>query len=185
MMPVLLPPRRRLSAHAPEPRDEAPRGGADAARPASRALNAASRAGTRYEELRLLIVDDDYLFADMLPRLLRKTIAKPALAVTSVRTVAEAAQRLAAEPFDVVLCDFDLREPQNGLDVLAHAARAPSPPFRILITGHSPREIPTPPEGVLDAFLDKPMTLREVVPLFTALLHERLGVEFEPHDLRR
>lgn len=178
MMPLLLPPRRRLHAHAPEPRDDAPRSGSAPAAGTSPRNASQSRRGARFDEMRLLIVDDDFLFADMLPKLLRKSIAKPALVITSAKTPQEALQRLSGQSFDVVLCDYDLRDEQTGLDVLAHASRLANPPFRILLSGHSPREIPQAP-GTFDAFMDKPMVLREIVPLLTGLLHERLGVEFD------
>lgn len=133
-------------------------------------------------ELRLLIVDDDFLFADSLPRLLRKSFSRPPLAIAAARSPADALDLLAAERFDVVLCDFDLKAPQSGLDVLAQAARTNPDAFRILLSGHSPREIPQDPGAAYDAFLDKPMTLRAVVPRLAELLRARLGIEFEPAE---
>src|SRR5581483_3700919 len=138
-----------------------------------------SRRGARFEELRVLIVDDDFLFSDMLPKLLVKSVAKPQIHALSARTPREALRLLEAQRFDVVLCDYDLRDGLSGFDVLRAALRAEGAPLRILISGHRPGEVPSMPEGAFDAFLEKPMTLREVVPLFLDLLHERLGIEFE------
>ena len=177
MIPALVPPLRRpraLAAAGPDAPDPAPGrrdGGTLPARaPVSR--------GDDARELRLLIVDDDFLFSEMLPRLLQREVASPALRITAVRTPEEARRVAHAQPFDVVLCDFDLRARSSGLDVLSDVVDSPGRPFRILISGHSPREIPAGP-GAYDAFLDKPMTLREVVPQLAALLEERLGIRFE------
>ena len=179
MTPLLLPPRRRYHAQAPGARDDAPRAPAKRATlPAQRAAGNAQHVA-RVERLRILVVDDDFLFTDMFPRLLRKTIRSPTLEIETAKDADEATRRLQAEAFDVVLCDFDLRAARSGLHVLADAARLERPPFRILLSGHTPREVGIPEEGVMDAFLDKPMTLRELVPLLTRLLHERLGIEFE------
>ncbi|HET6404736.1 MAG TPA: response regulator [Candidatus Thermoplasmatota archaeon] len=143
-------------------------------------MTAVATRATQREELRVLIVDDDFLFTDMLPRLLRKSIARPRLACEAARSVDQAMTLLATREFDVILCDYDLRTVETGLDVLRRATHVPSPPFRILVSGHARREIPPVPEGVIEAFLEKPMTLREVLPLLTALLRDRLGVECEP-----
>lgn len=179
MIPVLLPPRRtRASASAPEGH-QAPR---RVAQPPTAREIATPPAGAAYDPLRLLIVDDDFLFADMLPRLLRRRILKPALEMASATNAEDAMRRLDAERYHVLLCDYDLKASSTGLDVLAHAARQADGPFRILITGHSPREIPETGHQLYDAFLDKPMTLREVVPQLTTLLHARLGVGFETKD---
>lgn len=176
-MPTLLPPKRRLHAGSSAPHGEPAPDRTSRSAPSVQRAPTATRRAAHYSELRILVVDDDFLFSEMLPKLLRKSIAKPTLVVTGVASAEEGKRRLAAEAFDVVLSDFDLRSQETGVDVLEHAARAPKPPFRILMSGHSPRMIPK--DGALDAFLDKPMTLRELVPLLTALLHERLGVEFE------
>lgn len=175
---ILLPPRRLANASAPDARDARPSERAQDAAPQQRGAPGSRRA-VRFDDLRILIVDDDFLFAEMLPKLLLKSVSKPRLHVLSARSAQEAILLTRAQRFDVVLCDFDLRVEQSGFDVLREASRDGHAPLRILISGHPPHEIPDAPDGTFDAFLEKPMTLREVVPLLSALLHERWGVTFE------
>lgn len=122
--------------------------------------------------LRLLIVDDDFLFTKMLPRELRKSL--PDLDIACASSPDDAVGMLDAQAFDVVVCDYDLRALRNGLDVLGHAAKVAQPPFRILISGHSARDIPAS-TGIVDAFVPKPMTLRDIVPPLATLLKARLA----------
>lgn len=127
------------------------------------------------DALRLLVVDDDFLFADMLPRLLTKNVASPPLDIVAVRSPEDAARAIRERPFDVVLSDFDLRAPQNGLDVLRDVGAVLPEALRILVSGHSPHEIPRAP-GAFHEFLEKPMRLREMIPLFARVVEARLGV---------
>lgn len=137
-------------------------------------------AAVRDSELRLLIVDDDFLFAEMLPKLLRKQIARPPLRIAAARSAEEGMRLARSEPFDVVLCDFDLRSRLTGVDVLGAVRAYGGSPLCILVSGNSPRGPPEAPDGTYDVFLDKPMTLREVVPLVVGVLRERLGIECSP-----
>lgn len=125
--------------------------------------------------LRVLIVDDDFLFSDYLPRELRREVVAPQLDIMTERTALAAMRRLREERYDVVVADYDLRTDETGVDVLRIATDAEGRPLRILLTGHSPQEI-----GEIanrwDVFLDKPATLREVVPLLAQVIGAQLGV---------
>lgn len=131
--------------------------------------------------LSLLIVDDDFLFTQQLPQLLKRSVARPSLEVAVAQSPQQATETLGAKPFDIVLCDYDLRAARTGIDVLADAAQVAPPPLRILMTGHAPREIEHARPGAYDALIEKTMTLREMIPLVAALIHERLGVAVELH----
>ena len=129
--------------------------------------------------LRICIVDDDFLFTDMLPRLLRRTVTAPELAIVTARSPQDAREVLAKESFDVILSDFDLKTIETGLDVLQHAAKVAPGALRILLSGHLPHEIPRLDAPPYDAFVAKPMTLREMVPPLLALIAERRGVPIQ------
>lgn len=129
------------------------------------------------ETLRVLIVDDDLLFTQMLPRLLRGAFAKPTFDIVTANGPAKALETFHASTFDLVLCDYDLRAPQNGLDVLRGIASGAA--VRVLMTGHAARELPKGHEDAYDAFLEKPMTLREVVRPLAEILEGRLGIAVE------
>ena len=114
----------------------------------------------------------------MLPRLLQRAIARPAFDFATASAPAEGIELGRSGQFDLILCDYDLRAPQTGIDVLRAVGNERA--LRVLITGHSPRELPADREGSYDAFLEKPMTLRDVVAPLAEILRERLGV---PVDL--
>lgn len=130
--------------------------------------------------LRMLIVDDDFMFTKMLPRLLHKRVARPQFDIVTAQTPDEAMEILGTQRFDLILCDFDLKSARTGLDVLRAASAEGNGAFRVLITGHPPRDVPD--DGpVYDAFLDKPTTLREVVPPLLSIMHD-LGFQVEASD---
>lgn len=66
--------------------------------------------------MRILYVEDDVLMRRVLARYSRRAGCE--VAVVGVSTVAECLEQLASEPFDAVLCDFDL-----GLESTASLVR--------------------------------------------------------------
>lgn len=166
---------------SPEPRGVAPRRRLRLA-PDERAQGAAAHPGAAFaeaSELRILVVDDDFLFTDMLPRALQKAILAPRLRIRSARTPEEAWRLLAAEPPDVVLCDHDLHAAQDGVEVLTRIAAAHPDALRVLVSGHARRDIPSLQGAPVDAYVEKPIRLLDIVPPLARLLRERLRMEIQ------
>lgn len=130
--------------------------------------------------LRICIVDDDFLFTQMLPRLLTRSLAAPEIVFYPARSFGEARELLAKQRVDVILSDYDLKTLETGLDVLEHAAQVAPEALRILISGHLPHELPEKGVRPYAAFVAKPMTLREMVPPLLAAISEGRGVAFQP-----
>jgi DNA-binding NtrC family response regulator len=118
----------------------------------------------------LLIVDDDPLMTDLLPRKLQRAMASGVRILTASNST-DAAQIIASQRPHVILSDFNLRETKTGLDVLAEAARAAPESARILFSGHTISEIGRPlRDADIHGYLEKPMRLDELVrPLLEAI----------------
>lgn len=129
--------------------------------------------------LSLLIVDDDFLFTDMLPRQLAKSVAAPRMEVSTATSPRTGADLVRERHFDVLLCDYDLKATETGLAVLAVAASDAPRTLRVLITDHSLRDVEIPDAGLVQALIEKPMTLREVVPMITDLFEQALGIDVD------
>ncbi|HET6405549.1 MAG TPA: response regulator [Candidatus Thermoplasmatota archaeon] len=154
--------RRRLRFRArghghdePARRDE--RAQATAARP-----SAGSAPGGR-EPFVVLIVDDDPLMTDMLPRRLRRVV-RPGVDIHTATTPHEASELIRALQPDAVLSDYNLRQAQNGLDILRLAQEDAPNAARILFSGHAAGEIKGLREAPIHAYLEKPMRLDELIP---------------------
>lgn len=86
--------------------------------------------------LRLLIVDDE-AFARLRLRALSDEIVEPACTVVGeAEHAAQALQRLAQAPADVVLLDIGLPG-ENGLQLAARFAAAPGAPAVVFVTAHA------------------------------------------------
>ncbi|HEX2021905.1 MAG TPA: response regulator [Candidatus Thermoplasmatota archaeon] len=128
----------------------------------------------------ILIVDDDELMTELLPRKLRSAVL-PAPRILTARTPEEGIRVAEDECPSVVLSDYNLRATMNGLDVLAAVGRSCPDAVRILFSGHARHEIGPRLEGAgLDGFLEKPLRLDELIPPFLEILN-RSGVHAEPH----
>jgi signal transduction histidine kinase len=89
----------------------------------------------RRSPLRVLVVDDSPEDRELYRRLLAHGGPVPVSVVDS-ETAAEALQRLATEPFDCILLDYQLPD-GNGLELLLELQRCVDPfPAVILLTGH-------------------------------------------------
>lgn len=107
--------------------------------------------------IRVLIVDDLPEICDLLKRTVRR-LRDPRIALTTEINSQRALELVAAEPYDVVVSDYRMRE-VNGLKLLA-AARAKNPAGRrVLLTGYS--ELPVEADALraagLDVMLQKPV----------------------------
>ena len=121
----------------------------------------------------LLIIDDDLMMHDIIPRKLRRVLGTGPDTYTAatpedgLRLVAE----LAPRPL-VVLSDYDLRASMDGVTLLVEAARIHPASTRILFSGHSREEIGEAAltRQEIHAFLEKPMRLDEMIPALVDLL---------------
>lgn len=117
----------------------------------------------------MLIVDDDPLMTDMLPRRLRRAIRED-IDIRTATTVEEAAEIIRTLRPDVVLSDYNLRQELNGLDVLRVAEEHVPSAVRILFSGHSAREIGALNDAAIHAYVEKPMKLDELIaPVLDAI----------------
>lgn len=107
---------------------------------------------------RILVVDDD----DSVRSFVVRAMAAGGHDVEQARDGARALERLAAEPFDLLLSD--IRMPVMDGIALAHAARRAFPSLPILLmTGYADqRERADDLAGVVDDVLIKPFTLATI-----------------------
>jgi CheY-like chemotaxis protein len=87
------------------------------------------------EGIRILLVDDNLDHAQLALRALRAEAR-----VETARLGAEALERAAEEPFDLVLLDYRLPD-MTGLDVLAKLRERPDPPAVILMSAQGSEEV--------------------------------------------
>jgi len=84
--------------------------------------------------MRILVIDDDFLMARSIQRGLREHVVE--IETDSARGVARVMNASAdIEPFDVVLCDFEMPG-RNGLDVFAALRSHIEPPILVLMSGY-------------------------------------------------
>ena len=127
------------------------------------------------EQLRILIVDDDPLMTDMLPRRIRGALR---LRVFTASTPEEGLRVADAESPEVVLSDYNLRASMTGIELLAEIERRHPEAVRILFSGHARHEIGKGLDGAaLHGFLEKPLRLDELIQPLAAIIQETLGVD--------
>lgn len=165
ILPLARPQkRRRLTARGHE---EPPR----ARQPAGEAAAVGGQAGgsPAGRAFVVLIVDDDPLMTDMLPRRLRRVV-RPDVEIRTAATPDEARQMILDGAPDAIISDYNLRHVQNGLDVLREAERVAPHAARILFSGHAAREIRGLGDAPIHAYLEKPMRLDELIaPVLDAI----------------
>lgn len=176
MRSQLLVPRARPRRYTARLGDDRPQPGANPPPRLDRAGAATTRgSGGGAAELRILIVDDDRLMTDFLPRKISKALAGLPVRFLTANTPEEGIRLLGEKP-DVVLCDYNLRADATGIDVLAVAAQAQPSAIRILFSGHTSREIGGElVSAPIHAFLEKPMRLDDMIGPFVEVL-QRNGV---------
>jgi DNA-binding NtrC family response regulator len=127
------------------------------------------------EDLRILIVDDDPLMTDMLPRRIRGALR---VQVFTASTPEEGLRVADAESPEIVLSDYNLRASMTGLDLLAEIERRHPDAIRILFSGHARHEIgKSLDDAPLHGFLEKPLRLDELIAPLAAIIQETLGVD--------
>lgn len=132
----------------------------------------------------LLIVDDDALMTNLLPRKLRNAFATE-LRIVTATTPEEAARVLREERPDIVLSDYNLRAARTGLDVLADAAEVVPQGVRILFSGHTQSEIGAAiASAPIHGFIEKPLRLDDLLRPLATLVRDASGFELglPPHS---
>ena len=172
----MLPPRPRrarwLQARADPPQDGAPRAPAHA----ERDVDARRQPGPLDRpSFRILVVDDDRLMTEFLPRKLRKAM-RPGVQILTATTPEEARAIIDSMAPHVVLSDYNLRESETGLDVLRHAEAHAPEAARILFSGHTRGEIRGIDGATIHGYLEKPMKLDELIAPLISLIRESTGV---------
>lgn len=131
----------------------------------------------------LLIVDDDPLMTDMLPRRLRKVL-RDNVEIKTARTAEEAKGLIRELRPDAVLSDYNLRQVETGLDVLREAEAQAPDAARILFSGHARREIDGLDGASIHAYLEKPMKLDELIPPVLDAIHAATGEDLRGGAMR-
>lgn len=114
--------------------------------------------------MRVLVVDDVAVIADMIARRLRAQ-GFTALWATSMREV-ERMLRAEDFEFDAIVADWDLgKDEPSGVELLEFAHRKFPSARRILVSGNA---IQVDPAGVVEAFLQKPIRDADLVKALCA-----------------
>ena len=111
------------------------------------------------EAIRVLLVDDDPAYADLVQRMLSR-IGKPRFAVQHAGSLADAARRIADEKFDVALLDMGLPE-SSGAETLARFRSTCSPEMPVIVVTGLANEataLETLESGALDYLVKDEMT---------------------------
>lgn len=124
-----------------------------------------------WTRLRVLVLDDNDNFARLLSTVLNGV---GAAAVVVASTADQAMETLAAQPFDAVLCDWQLAG-TNGLEFAkavralpdAQKARVPL----IMVTGHGDDELRQKATAAgVDAYVEKPISARSLLETLARLV---------------
>lgn len=171
-----------LAADAPSARHRRPRVHAPDGLPGSGTRQGAPQpAGTTGSPLlRILVVDDDPLMTDLLPRKITRSLLSPRAQILTARTPDEGIRLAMEERPDVVLSDFNLRAARDGLDVLEAVGRVCPDAIRILFSAHTRTEVgPRLAAADIHGFVEKTMRLDDMMgPLFE-VIHEATGISIE------
>ena len=121
--------------------------------------------------LRILVVDDDPLMTDLLPRKITRALLSPRAQILTARTPDEGIRLAIDERPDVVLSDFNLRSSRDGLDVLEAVGRVHPDAVRILFSAHTRQEVgPRLAAADIHGFVEKTMRLDDMMgPLFEVI----------------
>ena len=121
-------------------------------------------------EPHILVVDDEPLLHNVLERLL----TRHGMRVTSCVSASQAIDKLKAEPFDLVVTDFQMPE-MNGFELLAHVRETYPDIDVIIITGHAniQHAVQAMASGAVD-YIPKPFS--------TEALLERVKAHIKPGD---
>jgi DNA-binding response OmpR family regulator len=118
---------------------------------------------------RILLVDDEEPILHAIARYLTRS----GFAVDCARELEEAEALLTCIPYDLVIADLSLTEPNSheGLEIIRHARRTSPHTRLILLTAHgSPAMEKEARRRGCDAMLQKPRPLPELVKIAWALM---------------
>lgn len=126
--------------------------------------------------LTILLVDDDPMMHRMLvPRLEEMPVAaRIATALTPDAALAEVPR--AEGGTLVVVTDFNLKAPMNGLQLLARVRAMRPDSLRVLFSGYSLEQLgDIATSDDVDAFLEKPLMIDELVRPLTELITRKVA----------
>ena len=126
------------------------------------------RDNSREKKIKVLLVDDEIGFADVLA----KRLGKRGMAVTPVYTGTEAIQTIRKNDFDVAVLDLKM-EDMDGIEVLKIFKKAYPEMEVIMLTGHGSEKAAK--EGIeYGAFdyLTKPCELKDLVKKINEAAHQ-------------
>jgi len=129
--------------------------------------------------IHVVLIDDDVLMLRILePELPALPTRVPVAAVETAQSPDKGISLVRDAPPGplLVLCDFNLKAPLNGLDVLREAARLRPDSVRVLISGYAADQIgDVQAGGAIHGFVEKPMRVRDMFPAIAALVNARLS----------
>jgi len=126
------------------------------------------RNNSREKKIRVLLVDDEVGFADILA----KRLGKRGMAVIPVYTGTEAIQTIRKNDFDVAVLDLKM-EDMDGIDVLKIFKKAYPEMEVIMLTGHGSEQAAK--EGIQYGafdYLTKPCELEDLVKKIHQATHQ-------------
>lgn len=124
--------------------------------------------------MRILILDDDVLFAHMLAQQLERLMAECLVASVDKADAARAAVRNAADPFDVLLLDVRLDGSDvDGVTLMTEMKQATPTSDAIVFTGYGVEEGLRASDAGAYSYLTKPFDTRELVRILTVLQRDR------------
>lgn len=130
--------------------------------------------------LRILVVDDDPLMTDLLPRKITRALLSPRAQIMTARTPDEGIRLAIDERPDVVLSDFNLRSSRDGLDVLEAVGRVCPDAVRILFSAHTRHEVgPRLAAADIHGFVEKTMRLDDMMDPLFEVISTATGVPIE------
>lgn len=129
----------------------------------------------------VLIVDDDPSFLSIVTAFMGKAGWRFEIAVSGQQAIA----RLATNSFAAVILDLNLPD-ISGLDVLRAIARPPNAPPVLFISGDASVQsaLEAGRFGAVE-FLEKPITMSDLLTKLEACTQQRAAQEFQPGLLRR
>lgn len=129
--------------------------------------------------LTIILVDDDPLMHRMLlPRLEELETKPPVIRVVGVRTPSEALAMIGGASVGplAIVTDFNLKAEKNGLQLLHESRKMRPDALRVLFSGYSLEQLgDVHAEGDVDAFLEKPLLLDELLGPLAKLIEARFA----------
>lgn len=115
--------------------------------------------------MRALVVDDDDMMRRMVPAVVATALGVPTEEVAAAASPQEARALLsqAGPELALVLSDFNLRASATGLQLLREVAQTHPHATRVLMSGYDAGQIGLGGDEPIDAFLEKPMRLQDIV----------------------